>query len=73
MSNWSGEKGTAAKWVDDNAAEMAEISDKIFSYAEPGLREYKSSKLLIDFLKRNDFDVETGVSGMPTAFTSTWG
>ena len=62
MSNWSGEKGTADKWVDDNAAEMAEMSDKIFGYAEPGLREYKSSKLLIDFLKRNGFDVETGVS-----------
>jgi aminobenzoyl-glutamate utilization protein B len=73
MINWSGEKGTSAKWVDDNAAEMAEMSDKIFSYAEPGLREYKSSKLLMDYLRRNGFDVEAGVSGMPTAFTSTWG
>jgi len=73
MSNWSGEKETAAKWVDDNASEMAEISDKIFGYSEPGLREYKSSKLLIDYLKKNGFNVEAGVSGMPTAFNSTWG
>ncbi len=67
------EKATAEKWVEGNAAELAEMSDKIFSYAEPGLREYKSSKLLVDYLRRNDFDVEVGVSGMPTAFNSEWG
>ena len=73
MSNWSGEKATAEKWVDDNAAEMAEMSNKIFSYAEPGLREYKSSKLLVEYLRKNGFNVETGVSDMPTAFKSEWG
>ena len=73
MSKWGGEKEFAARWVDDNSAEMAEMSDKIFVYAEPGLREYKSSRLLIDYLKRNGFDVEAGVSGMPTAFSSAWG
>ena len=73
MADWTGEKGTAAKWVEDNAHEMAEMSDRIFGYAEPGLREYKSSRLLVDYLKRNDFDVDAGVSDMPTAFSSTWG
>ncbi len=73
MSGWEGEKASAAKWVDENAAEMAEMSDKIFGYAEPGLREYKSSKLLVEYLRRNGFEVETGVSGMPTAFDSRWG
>jgi aminobenzoyl-glutamate utilization protein B len=73
MSNWVGEKATAEKWIDDNSAELAEMSDKIFSYAEPGLREYKSSKLLVDYLRRNGFDVEEGVSDMPTAFKSEWG
>jgi aminobenzoyl-glutamate utilization protein B len=73
MGDWTGEKMTAAKWVDDNAREMAEISDKIFGYSEPGLREYKSSKLLVEYLKRNGFVVDTGVSEMPTAFDATWG
>ena len=73
MGTWSGEKETAEKWFDDNAAEMAEMSNKIFAYAEPGLREYKSSKLLVDYLRRNGFEVEAGVSDMPTAFNSEWG
>jgi aminobenzoyl-glutamate utilization protein B len=73
MSTSIGEKQTVEKWVDDHAAEMAEMSDKIFSYAEPGLREYKSSKLLIDYMRKNGFDVEAGVSNMPTAFKSEWG
>jgi len=73
MSSWDEEKKSAAEWVDDNLAQMAEMSDKIFEYSEPGLREYKSSKLLADYLSRNGFDVEIGVSGMPTAFNSRWG
>lgn len=73
MSSWSGEKATAAKWVDDNSEEMAEMSDRIFGYAEPSLREFKSSKLLVDYLRRNGFDVDMGVSEMPTAFVSRWG
>jgi aminobenzoyl-glutamate utilization protein B len=73
MDNWIGEKATINKWVDDNAVEMAEMSDKIFDYAEPGLREYKSSKLLADYLRKSGFNVETGVSDMPTAFNSEWG
>jgi len=73
MGTWNEEKGTTEKWIEDNAAEMAEMSDKIFAYSEPGLREYKSSKLLVDYMKRSGFAVETGVSDMPTAFSSEWG
>jgi aminobenzoyl-glutamate utilization protein B len=73
MDNWIGEKAAINKWVDDNAVEMAEMSDKIFDYAEPGLREYKSSKLLVDYMRKSGFNVETGVSDMPTAFNSEWG
>ncbi len=73
MDNWIGEKATINTWVDDNAVEMAEMSDKIFDYAEPGLREYKSSKLLVDYIRKSGFNVKTGVSEMPTAFNSEWG
>ena len=66
-------KTTAAEWIDENSTEMGEMSDTIFGYAEPGLREYKSMRLLVNYLLRNDFTVQEGVSGMPTAFRSEWG
>ena len=73
MSGWSASKRFAVDWVDAKVAEMGEMSDTIFGYAEPGLREYRSAKLLVDFLRRQGFKVEEGVSGMPTAFEAEWG
>ena len=73
MSRENAEKRIATKWIDDNSLKMAEMSDTIFRYAEPGLREYKSVKLLEEFLRDNGFEVREGVSGMPTAFKADWG
>jgi aminobenzoyl-glutamate utilization protein B len=67
------EKTTAIEWIDENSIEMEDMSDTIFGYAEPGLREYKSMRLLVDFLSRNGFTIQEGVSDMPTAFSSEWG
>jgi aminobenzoyl-glutamate utilization protein B len=52
---------------------MAEMSDTLFAWAEPGLREEKSARLLIDYLQENGFNIEEGVSGMSTAFVANWG
>lgn len=46
--------------------------DQIFSYAEPGFQEHRTSEYLAGILKRNGFTVVTGVSGIPTAFTASW-
>ena len=46
---------------------------KIWQWAEPGYQETKSSKLLADELKAAGFSVKMGVSGIPTAFTATFG
>ncbi|MCW4048598.1 MAG: amidohydrolase [Candidatus Bathyarchaeota archaeon] len=67
------EKLVALDWLNENAAEMYAMSDQLFKWAEPGLREYKSSKHLADYMLRQGFNVEMGVSEMPTAFTSMWG
>jgi aminobenzoyl-glutamate utilization protein B len=67
------EKQEAIKWLNNHSDEMYEMSDTIFKWAEPGLREYKSSRLLADFMKKQGFEVESGVSGMPTAFVANWG
>jgi aminobenzoyl-glutamate utilization protein B len=73
MSEWSEQKANAVEWIDNTRDQMAKMSDTLFEWAEPGLREYKSVKLLVDFLRSNDFQVKVGVSGMPTAFVAEWG
>ena len=52
---------------------FGKISDTIWSYAELGLREFNSSKLLADTLEEEGFTVERGLAGMPTCFVATYG
>jgi aminobenzoyl-glutamate utilization protein B len=52
---------------------FGKISDSIWSYAELGLQEFKSSKLLADILEEAGFKVERGLAGMPTCFVATYG
>ena len=66
-------KETAWKWIDDHHDQLTEISDKVWGYAELGLVETKSSKLITEVLERHGFDVQLGVAGMPTAIYATWG
>jgi aminobenzoyl-glutamate utilization protein B len=49
------------------------ISDAIWSYAELGLQEYKSSALLAKTLEEEGFKVEMGLAGMPTCFVASYG
>ena len=49
------------------------ISDSIWNFAELGLREFKSSSILIKALQDEGFSVKKGVAGMPTCFVATWG
>jgi len=52
---------------------FGKISDAIWSYAELGLQEFKSSELLIKTLEAEGFTVEKGLAGMPTCFVATYG
>lgn len=63
----------ARQWIEQNGKHLAEINDLIWEYAEVGLQETKSAKLLADELERAGFKVERGVADMPTAFTATFG
>ncbi|MGD8868179.1 MAG: amidohydrolase, partial [Gemmatimonadales bacterium] len=47
--------------------------DKIFSFAELGFQEYETSRYLVSVLREHGFDVEEGVSGIPTAWVARWG
>jgi len=66
-------KTTALTWVEANAETLKRVNQNIWSYAENGLEEVRSSTELIDLLKAQGFTVEQGVAGMPTAFVATYG
>ena len=54
-------------------SEAIQMADQIWKYAELGYLEQKSSKLLQEFLLKQDFDVRKGVDGINTAFVATAG
>jgi aminobenzoyl-glutamate utilization protein B len=60
------------KSVESRQEKFWKISDAIWSYAELGLEEFRSAKLLMEVMEGAGFKVERGVAGMPTAFVATW-
>lgn len=52
---------------------FGKISDAIWSYAELGMQEFKSSELLAETLEDAGFTVERGMAGMPTCFVASYG
>ena len=66
-------KATVLNWVDQHADELITLSDKIWEYAEVGLKEYKSAAAQIELAKAHGFTVDEGVAGMPTAFVASYG
>lgn len=66
-------KEIAWSWIDEHQKRIIEVSDTVWGYAEHGLMEYKSAKLLADELEQHGFQVDREVAGMPTAFIATWG
>ena len=50
-----------------------EMVDSIFSFAELGFQEYETSQYITGILEKNGFKIERGVTGMPTAWTASYG
>jgi aminobenzoyl-glutamate utilization protein B len=69
----SATKRNAVASIDKHAAELTEVSDKVWRFAETALREHQSSKALADFAEAKGFTVTRNVSGMPTAFIAKFG
>lgn len=59
--------------VDERAKQAQVMVDKVFSFAELGFQEEESSKYLTGILEENGFQVEYGISGVPTAWWAAWG
>jgi aminobenzoyl-glutamate utilization protein B len=66
-------KDRAWEWIEDHRERIIEISDAIWGYAELGLMEHRSARLIADELESHGFQVERGVASMPTAFVAAWG
>ena len=66
-------KKKAWDWIDEHREEFIDVSDEIWEYAEYGLCEDKSSRLVAEKLREHGFRVEHGVAGMPTAIYAEWG
>src|SRR3954471_16310640 len=66
-------KAEAASGIDAQAKQIQVMVDQVFSFAEPGFQEKRTSAYLADILEKNGFTVTRGVAGIPTAFTATWG
>ena len=65
-------KTEVSQIVQDNHKQTQVMIDKVFSFAELGFQEFESSKYLSGILKENGFEIETGVSGIPTAWFAKW-
>ena len=59
--------------IDSKKEYYAKISNKIWEFAEPRFQEYKSSELLQQSLKEEDFSVKANLAGEETAFIAEYG
>lgn len=66
-------KDVAFQVIDRNTDTMAKIGDSIYYFAELGMQEFESAKLLKDVLESGGFTVELGGAGMPTNVWAKWG
>lgn len=66
-------KRRAIAFLNAHQKQLAIYSDSIAMFAEPSLGEIKSSRLIMDVLKKEGFIVHEKVSGFPTVFIATYG
>lgn len=60
-------------YLDENRARWERAAKQIWDTPELGLKELRSAAVLIDLLKKEGFQVTTGVGEQPTAFVATVG
>ena len=66
-------KDMAFQAIERNMEEIAKVGDSIFYFAELGMQEIETSKLLVQVLRDIGYKVETGISGFATGFLATYG
>ncbi len=66
-------KLAAVESINAHQAELVELADQVWTFAETALRETRSAAVLADYAEAQGFVVERGVAGMPTAFVASFG
>ena len=66
-------KAEVSKNIDDNKKMSQEIIDSLFSFSELGFQEYETQNYVSNLLEKNNFKVEKGIAGLPSAWWATWG
>ncbi len=66
-------KKEAVQEVENKKRFTQQMVDMIFSFGELGFQEFETSRYITTILKENGFDIQEGVSGMPTAWFASWG
>jgi amidohydrolase len=66
-------KAAVAADVDARYPQLADLNRRLFSHPEVAFEERRASDWLVDFLSKGGFEVESGISGLPTAFRAAYG
>jgi aminobenzoyl-glutamate utilization protein B len=66
-------KTEAAAEVDKLKDFSQQMVDQVFSYGELGFQEVETHRYLVDILRKNGFQIDDGIVGIPTAFMASWG
>ena len=66
-------KAAVLKEVESLTALTQQMIDSIFSFGELGFQEFETSRLCVATLRREGFQVEEGIAGIPTAWLASWG
>jgi aminobenzoyl-glutamate utilization protein B len=59
--------------VESRTVFTQQMVDQIFSFGELGFQEFETSKYVTGILEKEGFNVEHGISGIPTAWMASWG
>lgn len=73
-SNWAQSRHqNILQNIENKSEEYTAVAKKIWSFAELGYQEEKSSALLQQTLADQGFEIQAGVAEIPTAFIATYG
>ena len=59
--------------IDEKADMLDALSDYLWDNAETAFEEFKSAAYMVDLLKKEGFEVEENLTGIPTAFSGRFG
>lgn len=67
------EKKSSVSYIDAKADFLAEVSHKIWEFAELSLKEHRSCEYYVSLLKKEGFSVEEKLYGIETSFAAKFG